>query len=281
MLKRTLGNTGIDLTVVGFGGIIVMNETAEVASREVGQAIERGINYFDIAPSYGNAQQVLGPALEPYRKDIFLACKTGERTAAGAQAELAKSLSDLRTDHLDLYQFHAVTTMEDVETILGPGGAMEVFEQALKDGVVRNIGFSAHGEEAAIALMNRHELASVLFPFNWVTWLQEDFGPSVNARAAELGMGRLALKTLAKRAWGENEERTWPKCWYSPVDSFEEAELAMRFTLSQGITACTSPSHEEFLWWMCDIAESLTPITEEEVALLQASGKGLQAIFPQ
>ena len=117
MFKRVLGRTGVELSVVGFGGIICMNASAEECSRNVGKAIERGINYFDVAPSYGNAEEMLGPALEPYRKNIFLACKTGKRTKDEAWAELKASLQHLRTDYFDVYQLHGVTTLEEVDTI--------------------------------------------------------------------------------------------------------------------------------------------------------------------
>ena len=123
MLTRPYGNTGIELSVVGFGGIICRDEEPATAARVVAGAVDRGVNYFDVAPGYGNAQQILGPALEPHRHSVFLACKTGRRTAAEAQDELDESLRLLRTDYLDLYQLHAVTKMADVDTILGPGRA--------------------------------------------------------------------------------------------------------------------------------------------------------------
>ena len=162
--RRPLGNTGWQLSVVGFGGIVVMNEMPDDAKALVAQAIERDINYFDVAPSYGNAEQRLGPALEPYRKDVFLACKTQERTKAGAAAELQRSLERLRTDHFDLYQFHAVTTMTDVQTIFGPGGAMEAFLEAREKGQIRYIGFSAHSEAAALAMLDRFQLRHYPLP---------------------------------------------------------------------------------------------------------------------
>ncbi|MBA7550143.1 hypothetical protein ES705_42649 [subsurface metagenome] len=122
--KRTLGNTGEKLSILGFGGIVVMDATPEEASQRVREAIEHGINYFDVAPSYGDAEIKLGPALEPYRSNVFLACKTTERNKEGAMRELEQSLQHMKTDHFDLYQLHAVTTLEEVETIFGPGGAM-------------------------------------------------------------------------------------------------------------------------------------------------------------
>jgi aryl-alcohol dehydrogenase-like predicted oxidoreductase len=122
--RRSLGRTGEKLSIVGFGGVVVTDTTAQTASRHVGAAIDAGVNYFDVAPSYGNAEDMLGPALEPYRKGVFLACKTQARTRDAAARELESSLRKLRTDHFDLYQHHAVTKVADVETILGPGGAM-------------------------------------------------------------------------------------------------------------------------------------------------------------
>ncbi len=268
--------------MVGFGGIVVMNEEPETAKRLVAKAVEeRGINYFDVAPSYGNAEERLGPALEPYRHDVFLACKTLERDAGGAERELHQSLKRLRTDYFDLYQLHAVSTMEDVERITAPGGALELFVRAREQGMVRYIGFSAHSEEAALALMDRFDFDTILFPFNWVCWHQGHFGPRVLAKAQEKGMGILALKALAKRRRREGEARTWTKSWYHPVESFEEALMALRFTLSRPITAAVSPGHAELLWWACDAADRFTPLTEAEEAEVARLSEGLEPIFPQ
>ncbi|MDI7277637.1 MAG: aldo/keto reductase [Anaerolineae bacterium] len=280
MEKRLLGRTGEQLSIIGFGGMVVAEEEPASASRLVAQAVERGINYFDVAPTYRNAEERLGPALEPYRQSVFLACKTEARTKAEAWAALEQSLRRLRTDHFDLYQLHAVTTLEQVEQIMGPGGAMEAFLEARRQGLVRFLGFSAHSEEAALALIERFDFDSVLFPWSWVTWHQGDFGPRVLARAEEKRMGRLALKALAKRPWREGEERRWPKCWYAPVDSLEEAELALRFTLSLPITAAVCPSHAELLWWACDIADRFTPLSEQERALVAERSLGIKPIFP-
>ncbi len=280
MEKRLLGRTGEKLSMVGFGGMVVRDEAPSAASRLVAQAVERGINYFDVAPGYGNAEERLGPALEPYRSSVFLACKTEERTEEGASADLRRSLERLRTDYLDLYQLHAVTTLEDVEQIMGPGGAMEVFLKAREQGVARYLGFSAHSEEAALALLDRFEFDSILFPFNWVCWHQGNFGPRVLAKAQEKGVGILALKALAKRTWKEGEEGKWPKCWYMPVEDPEEAALALRFTLSRPVTAAVSSSHAELLWWACDAADQFAPLSEEEEAQVAKSSKGLEPIFP-
>ena len=280
MKMRDLGNTKEKLSVIGFGGIVVMNESKKDASRFVSQAIDRGINYFDVAPEYGNAQEMMGPALKPFRKNVFLACKTLQRSAKEAQKELHDSLKKLKTDHFDLYQFHSVITEDEVSRITGPGGALEAFIKAKEKGLVRYLGFTAHTGEAALALMHTYDFTSVLFPINWVLWFKHDFGPLVLNMASQKGMGVLALKALAKRALEKGEINKWGKCWYVPEDNYEEASLGLRFTLSlEGVTAAVSPSHAELLWLACDIADNFTPITKEELSMLKEKSKGINTII--
>jgi len=278
MEKRLLGKTNEKLSIIGFGGIVVMNESTKNSSEFISKAISRGINYFDVAPQYGNAQEMMGPALRPYRKDVFLACKTLERSRKGAEKELHDSLQKLKTDHFDLYQFHSVKTLSEVERILGPGGAMEAFEEAKKEGLIRFIGFSAHTEEAALALMEQYDFSTILFPFSWSTWLKDGFGPEVLKKAREKNIGILALKALAKRRLEKNENPRWNKCWYAPVDDFKEASMCLRFTLSLPVTAAVSPSHAELLWWACDVADNFTPLQENELEFLKEKSKDINTI---
>src|SRR5438034_940644 len=134
MHYRPYGETNEHLSIVAMGGIVVMGVEQAEADRRTRDAIDRGINYFDVAPSYGDAEERLGPALEPFRKDVFLACKTGKRTRDEAAAELRVSLKRLRTDHFDLYQLHAVSSIEEAQACLGPGGALETFQEARNAG---------------------------------------------------------------------------------------------------------------------------------------------------
>jgi len=273
--RRALGKTGEKLSFIGFGGIVVSNVTAEDASRYVRLAIDAGVNYFDVAPTYGNAEDMLGPALEPYRKDVFLACKTQERTKDGALAELDQSLKKVRTDHFDLYQHHAVTKKADVETIFGPGGAMEGFEAAQKAGKVRFLGFSAHSVEAAMALMDGYDFDTILFPFNYATWNEGDFGPQVMEKAKAKGMGILCLKAMAKGPWPEGATRRFERCWYEPLDTPAEAGLALRFTLSHPVTAAIPPGDAKLFEMAVKLAKSFEPITpEQEKALKEKAAAG-------
>jgi aryl-alcohol dehydrogenase-like predicted oxidoreductase len=281
-LARRDYRDGVKLGVIGFGGSVVCGLEQAAADRIVAEAFDRGVNYFDVAPSYfdGEAETKLGPALEPYRKRSFLACKTTERDAAGARKELERSLGRLRTDHFDLYQFHAVSSLEDVERILAPGGAGETFLAARKEGKVRFLGASLHSAEGGIALMDRFPLDSVLFPVNFVLFEEGHFGPQILEHARKKGIARLALKTLAHHAWPEGADRSaWPKCWYKPIDDPGLAEKSVRFTLSEDVTAAIPPGEEKLFRMALDCGGRFRPLGPKEREDLLASARGLAPIF--
>ncbi len=254
------------LSIVGFGGILLLGRTARQASDLVAEVHGRGVNYFDVAPSYGDgeAEEKLGPALEPYRSSVFLACKTMKRDAEGARGELERSLKRLRTDHFDLYQFHAVTTMKEVDEILASGGALEAVVRAREKGEIRYIGFSAHSEEAALALMDRFQFDSLLFPFNVVCSENGHFGPRVLSAAKDKGVTRLALKAMAYSPWPSSGEHPYPKCWYRPIDDPALAALALRYTLGEDITATIPPGEEVLFRIALDEAARCTPLSSGE-----------------
>ncbi len=277
--KRALGKTGEMLSMIGFGGIVVDKATTEQAASRVKEAIDHGINYFDVAPSYGNAEEMLGPALKPYRKDVFLACKTGERKKDGSRRELEQSLKYLHTDHFDLYQLHAVTTLEDVDTIFGKGGAMETFVEARDEGKVKYLGFSAHSVEAALALMKGFDFDTILFPINFAAWYNGNFGPQVMEEAQKRGMGILALKAMAWRKWEEDEERNIDKTWYKPLTDKEQARAGLRFTLSHPVTAAIPPGHEDLFSMALGLASEFKPMVDSEIAAIKEKAMKTDPIF--
>jgi predicted aldo/keto reductase-like oxidoreductase len=284
MEKRLFGNTGEKLSFIGFGGIIVSDTEQTDANNYVAEAIHNGVNYFDVAPSYGNAQERLGPALVGKRQNIFLACKTNKRTKAESEEELNASLRTLKTDYFDLYQFHGVTTLKDVETILKPGGAMETFVKAQKAGKIKYLGFSAHTEEAALALMDNFNFTSVLFPINWASYFNAGFSHNILEKASEKGMAKLALKALAKTDWPEGLEhnlRKYPKCWYEPIDDEKLATLALRFTLSKPITAAIPPGDIRLFRMALRIAQNYQPLSEVELDELKTYAAEIKSIFPR
>jgi len=276
--RRTLGRTG-KLSLIGFGGIVVRDVEQAVANDYVARAYDRGVNYYDVAPTYGDAEDRLGPALAPYRKNCFLACKTTQRDRAGAEKELHESLKKLQTDHFDLYQLHALSKIEDVERAFGPGGAMEVFLKARQEGVVRYLGFSAHSEEAALLAMEMHDFDSTLFPVNFVCWHKGHFGPRVVEKAREKGMGILALKALALSRIPRGEERPYDKCWYRPNEDEVLQGLALRFTLGKFATAAVPPGEPKFFWRALDLAGRIEALNETEDEKLRGALEGAEPIF--
>jgi len=279
--RRTLGKTGEQLSIIGFGGIVVMDEETRAASNIVAEAVDRGINYFDVAPSYGNAQERLGVALAPYRNKCFLACKTDGRMKDDSRAQLEESLLLLKTDHVDLYQFHALTKMTDLDKVLGPGGAMETMEAAKKEGKIRFIGFSVHSAETALAAMDRYHFDTVLFPVNWVLFTQANFGPQILQRAQEKKIGILALKGMAKTVWtaDQRQNHPQPKCWYQPAGFPDEASLGLRWTLGHPITAAIPPGDERYFRLAMDVAQNYKPLEAHEEQALLSGGHGVEPIF--
>ena len=280
MPKRLLGKTGVKLSVIGLGGIVVMNETPEKAEKLVNESIEAGINYFDVAPSYGDAELKLGPALKPWRSKVFLACKTGQRDKNGAWEELQKSLQRLQTDHIDLYQLHGLITEKDVETTLGKNGAIEAFLQAKKEGIIQYVGFSAHSPKAALKAMQEFDFDTILYPVNFVTHFRSHFEEKVLFEAKKRNLGILALKAMAKQQWSKDADRKQhPKCWYQPIAEPELAELALYWTLAQGITAILPPADEQVYRNALRLAPKYRKLTEPEINKLKQIAEDLNPIF--
>lgn len=282
MEKRPYGRDGVMLSMIGFAGIIVMNEEQKDANQYVAEAIDQGINYFDVAPSYGNAEEKLGPALVGKRNNIFLACKTEKRDKEAAEASLNQSLKNLQTDHFDLFQLHAMTTKQDVEEALGPNGALEAVLKAKEAGKIKYIGFSAHSDEASTALLDQFPFDSVLMPVNWGLLLKKGFGKPTIDKALEKNVSILALKAMARNAWPEGmaeSDRPYPKCWYQPIDEPELADFALRFTLSQPITAAITPGDIRLFRLAMKLVSEYKPITDEEIAKLKAFAEDKAMIF--
>ena len=279
MQRRPLGKTGQELSIIAFGGIVVTDATAAEAADRVGAAYDAGVNYFDVAPSYGNAETMLGPALAPYRDGVFLACKTGKRDKEGAARELRESLTRLKTDRFDLYQLHALSKPEDLERAFGPGGAMEALLEAREAGLVRWLGFSAHSAEVAVDALGRFPFDSVLFPFNYVTWNVADFGPQVLEKAKQVGAGRLALKAMARGPIPDGQPKPYEKCWYTPLIDPSEAELGLRWTLSQDVTAAVPPGEWPLFQIALGAAQRFTPLSEAEIAEMARRARGEEPLF--
>ena len=280
MQKRPYGDTGEELSLIGFGGIVVMGAEQPEANRRAAEAFARGVNYFDVAPTYGDAEEKLGPALIGLRDRVFLACKTEKRNKAEAAASLRESLKRLHTDRFDLFQLHAVSSVEEAQTCLAPGGALEALLEAREAGLVRYLGFSAHSAEAALLLLEQFPFNSVLFPLNYTMYHQAGFGPQVVAAAQGRGAALLALKAMARRPWQEGADRSIAQnAWYEPQTEAAEAELALRWTLSLPITAAIPPGDPRLFQMALEFAERFQPLSEAEQSAAQAKARVHAPLF--
>lgn len=279
MLRRPYGASGVELSIIGLGGIVVAQMPQTEADRIVRGAFDRGVNYYDVAPTYADAEDRLGPALDGIRDQVFLACKTEKRTKAEARSALETSLRKLRTDRFDLYQMHGIQNLEEARVCFGVGGAMETLLEARSQGLVRYLGFSAHSVAAALFCLEQFAFDSILFPLSYPTFYGSGFGPQVIEAATARGAAVLALKAMARRPWPEGAERNHPKCWYEPHSDPEEAELALRWTLSLPVTAAVPPGDPDVFAMALDIAERYRPLTDDEVAELKRRAADLPPLF--
>jgi predicted aldo/keto reductase-like oxidoreductase len=257
MEYRKLGRTGLDISTISFGGVMARRMEQEEVNKAVSKAIDRGVNLFDVGPTYGDAQNKLGPALEKYREQIILTCKTEpDKNKGEARADLENSLKLLKTDFFDVYQLHEVTDMNSLNKAIDPGGALEAILEAKEEGLVKYIGFSAHSEKYALKLMELYDFDTVMFPVNWNYWINYHQGEAVIKKARETNKGILAIKALAQRRWQDNEERGGYKTWYKPLfDNEELAELALKFTLSQDVDTAVCPSDKRMLYRSIELVE--------------------------
>ena len=273
MRKNILGKTGMEISAVIFGGIVVGGENPEDCARYVSYAIDSGVNYFDVAPSYGNAQEMLSPALAPYRKNVYLACKSAVRNV-GIKDELHNSLKALKTDYFDVYQLHGLSSQGDIDEAFSKNGAMEVLVRAKEEGHIRNIGISAHNEDVAIQALAYYDFATVLFPINWALAMDKNFGDRLINICKYRGKGILAIKALAHRLWAdENENKRFPKSWCKTIyDDDALAKAAIKYTLSKGAHAIAPPGNfEQFSFAVEHIDECAdSPLTEDDMKILDS-----------
>lgn len=248
MPYRTLGRTGRNVSVIGYPGFAVVRGDQEEATKNVVNAFDKGINFFDVAPQYGDgeAEIKLGHALKELNRDeYFLACKTNKRDKATSREELERSLDRLHTDHFDLYQMHVLRTKSEVDQAFGPGGCMETLLEAQKEGKIRHLGFSAHTTKAALQTMESHTFDTVMFPINFIEFYAFGFGQEVMDKAAEQGAAVLALKPMCGGKWKDGErdqaERKW---WYRALEDQTEINNALNFSLSlKNVTLGIPPAY--------------------------------------
>lgn len=283
MQTRRFGRTGHNSTIAIFGAAAFMQISQEDADRVMEQVIEAGINHIDVAPSYGQAELRIGPWMKRERQRFFLGCKTLERTKEGAWKELRESLARLQTDTFDLYQCHAVTTMADLDAITGKGGALEAFEEARREGLVRFLGITGHGANAPeiyLEALRRFDFDSVLFPLNFIQMANpvyrkyaEELIATCNAR----DVGIMVIKAITKGPWGGRQHTA--TTWYEPFEGREEIQQAINFALSYNVTGICTPGDTRLLPLVLEACENFTPLDSEAIEQMIESGRQYDPLF--
>lgn len=264
MKTRALGETGHDSSITTFGAIALNWLEQEGANQMVEHVLDHGVNHFDVAPMYGDAELKLGPKLRQHREEIFLGCKTQERGYEGAKRKLERSLDRLGVDHIDLYQVHGLEYDEELDTIAGDDGALEAFREAKEEGLVDHIGLTSHGNPQLIldAVDRIDDLETLMFPMNPVVAGKDGDDHDYQAvieRANEEGIGTLGIKAFAKGTWPPTDElpendRPYAN-WYEPVDTPAEIEERFDFAASQGLTSVVNPGDPKLVSMVLDAAE--------------------------
>jgi len=283
MEKRRFGRTGHMSTVAIFGAAAFWEIEQKEADQVMEMVIEAGVNHIDVAPSYGQAEQRIGPWMPRERQRFFLGCKTMERTKEGAWDELHRSLKLLQTEQFDLYQLHAITSMEELDACTMKGGALEALVEARQRGLTRHIGITGHGVESPrifIEALNRFEFDSILFPLNFEQMSNPEFRKDAEALIAlckEKDVGTMIIKTVTKGPWGDKEKTA--TTWYEPFDKQDEIQKAVNFALSYDVTGLCTAGDIRILPMVLEACENFHPLNAVMRDEMIKSGKQYEPLF--
>lgn len=270
-------------TVAIFGAAAFWEISQSEADRVMERVISAGVNHIDVAPSYGQAEERIGPWMPRERDHFFLGCKTTERTKDSAWKELRASLKRLQTGTFDLYQLHAVNSLEDLDAVTAKGGALEAAIEARQRGLTRFIGITGHGVDApAIYLeaLRRFDFDSVLFPLNFVQMANPKYRKDAETLIAECRMkdvGTMVIKSITKGPWGDAPKTA--TTWYEPFSETDEIQRAVNFALSHEVTGLCTAGDTRLLPRVLEACEHFVPLSMEEREKLIESGNIYQPLF--
>lgn len=284
MDKRRFGRSGHMSTVVVFGTAAFWEIDQAGADAALDLAMEYGVNHIDVAPQYGKAQERLGVWMEGQRDQFFLNCKTLERRADAAWADMENSLRLLKTDVFDLYQLHAVNTMTELDKAFAKGGAIETQVRAREEGITRYLGITGHGLESPrtfIEALRRFDYDAVMFPINPQLYANAEYRADTEellALCQERDIAVQIIKSIGKGAWGDKEKKY--TTWYVPHDTPEGITRGVHFALSQpGVTAIASAGEVRLLRMVLDAAVNFTPMSEADQQEAIALDGALEPLF--
>ena len=267
MQQRRLGRVGHQSSVLIYGAAGLAEVDQDTADASVQLALDAGINHFDVAASYGDAELRLGPWMPTIRDRIFLATKTGLRDRDAAWAQINHSLERLQTDRLDLIQLHSVGDAEELDLVTRPGGSLEAAVRARDQGLASWVGITGHGHRAPAThreALGRYPFDTVLSPLNWVLGQDPAYLADYQALVAEVqaqDAGLMIIKTVSRRNWPEEPGDRGYTTWYEPFDDQERISAAVAWVLSHPeVTGIATPGDVRLLPLVIEASRRLSEI---------------------
>jgi aryl-alcohol dehydrogenase-like predicted oxidoreductase len=252
--QRRLGRIGRQSSVLIYGAAALSEVDQDTADASVRLALDAGINHFDVAASYGDAELRLGPWMPTIRDRIFLATKTGLRDRDEAWSQINRSLERLQTGRLDLLQIHAVGDLEELDLVTRPGGSLEAAVRAREEGLASFIGITGHGHQAPathLEALARFPFDTVLTPLSYVLSQDPAYLADYQALAAEAeaqDVGLMIIKAVARRNWPEQPAERGYTTWYEPFDDQRRIDAAVAWVLARPeVTGIATPGDVRLL----------------------------------
>jgi aryl-alcohol dehydrogenase-like predicted oxidoreductase len=273
MEKRRLGRLEHESSVLIYGAAALGEVTQDVADASIQEALDGGINHFDVAADYGEAELRLGPWMSEIRDRIFLATKTGLRDREPAWRQINDSLERLQTDRVDLLQLHAVGDLDELDAATATDGALSAAIRAQEEGLVGAVGITGHGDQAAathLEALRRHPFATVLTPLNTVLWREESFRTAYAALVDEVqrqDAGLMTIKTVSRRNWPEGVEPSHAT-WYEPYADQDRITAAVSWVLAhQEVTGIPTAGDVRLLGMLIRAEQDRIPVAQAEEQL--------------
>ena len=279
METRRLGRTGHESTIAILGGAAFARSDPDETAAGFAHAITAGVNHLDVAPQYGLAEVLVGPNIPPVRDRLFVGCKTLRKNVDGVKAQAQESLEKLQIDRFDLYQAHAVTSLEVLDERMD---ALAEIVRMRDEGLTRFAGITGHDltvPATFVEALRRFDLDTVMFPINARLWSDASYRRDAEALLTlcmERDIGVMAIKAGAARPWGDRDK--WATSWYEPR---QDVEPGIRFTLSiPGVHAFATPGDVAVTRQAIDAAARFTPMSADELRTTIADARGEPHIFP-
>ena len=275
--RLSFGRTGHQSTRLIFGAYALSEATQAEADQVLDLLLEYGINHIDTAPMYGVAEKRIGPWMEKYRDQFFLATKTRSRSYAGAWKNLQRSLEQLRVDYIDLWQMHGLTNPQGWAKAMGPGGTLEAFIEARDKGLVRYLGVTAHGGKAPMMhkqSLERFNFDTVMLPYSYCQMRYPKYAPHFNELlniCKERNVAVQTIKSIARRPWGD-QPKTKNTYFYEPLVTQDAIDKAVHWALGLEDSFVISAGDITLLPKILDAAYryECPPSDEEMEAMIEA-----------